>query len=42
LFLLRTMSRDLRVEWTGNGNCVSAVLPLQINDRATLPSAVAM
>jgi serine phosphatase RsbU (regulator of sigma subunit)/anti-sigma regulatory factor (Ser/Thr protein kinase) len=31
LFLLRTMSRQLSVEWTGSGNCVSAVLPLNLN-----------
>jgi serine phosphatase RsbU (regulator of sigma subunit)/anti-sigma regulatory factor (Ser/Thr protein kinase)/CHASE3 domain sensor protein len=41
LFLLRTMSRHLSIEWTGGGNCVSAVLPLTINDRAALPSTVA-
>jgi serine phosphatase RsbU (regulator of sigma subunit)/anti-sigma regulatory factor (Ser/Thr protein kinase) len=30
LFLARSVARDLTVEWTGDGNCVSATLPLKL------------
>jgi serine phosphatase RsbU (regulator of sigma subunit)/anti-sigma regulatory factor (Ser/Thr protein kinase) len=30
LFLARSMALDLTVEWTGEGNCVSATLPLKL------------
>jgi serine phosphatase RsbU (regulator of sigma subunit)/anti-sigma regulatory factor (Ser/Thr protein kinase) len=30
LFLVRSVARDLTVEWTGDGNCVSAMLPLKL------------
>lgn len=32
LFLVKTVSPDLRVEWTGEGNCVSALLPVKIRE----------
>ncbi|MGB8151640.1 MAG: SpoIIE family protein phosphatase [Candidatus Cybelea sp.] len=30
LFLVRSVALDLAVEWTGDGNCVSATLPLKL------------
>jgi anti-sigma regulatory factor (Ser/Thr protein kinase) len=30
LFLTRSVALDLTVEWTGDGNCVSATLPLKL------------
>jgi len=30
LFLARSVAEDLTVEWTGDGNCVSATLPLKL------------
>jgi serine phosphatase RsbU (regulator of sigma subunit)/anti-sigma regulatory factor (Ser/Thr protein kinase) len=35
LFLARSVALDLTVEWTGNGNCVSATLPLKLKRTAS-------
>jgi anti-sigma regulatory factor (Ser/Thr protein kinase) len=42
LFLVRTVARELRVEWTGEGNCVSAVLPVNgpVSPGVVTPSGV--
>lgn len=31
LYLVHAIAHDLRVEWTGSGNCVSAVLPIMLS-----------
>lgn len=41
IFLLRAMSREFTVSWTGAGNCVTAVLPLKIDYPSAVSRAVA-
>lgn len=40
IFLIRALSPEFSVRWTGEGNCVSAVLPVAIGGFAPLPTAL--
>ncbi len=43
LFLIQALTNDFTVEWTGEGNCVSAVLPLEIHaDDERAPAATSV